>query len=53
MSELPADDGLGLAPGQARALLEDLADSDAARQALEEPGEDIPAERVWGELGLT
>lgn len=43
----------GMTPDQARELLEDLADGGAARQALEEPGEDIPAEQVWAELGLT
>lgn len=43
----------GMTPDQARELVEDLADGDAARQALEEPGEDIPAEQVWAELGLT
>lgn len=43
----------GMTPDQARELLEDLADSTAARQALEEPGEDVPAEQVWTELGLT
>ena len=35
----------GMTPDQARELLEDLADGAAAREALEEPGEDIPAER--------
>ena len=43
----------GMTPGQARELLEDLADGAAAREALEEPGEDIPTEQVWAELGLT
>ena len=43
----------GMTPDQARELLEDLADGAAAREALEEPGEDIPAEQVWAELGLT
>jgi hypothetical protein len=43
----------GMTPDQARELLEDLADGAAARQALDEPGEDIPAEQVWTELGLT
>ena len=43
----------GMTPDQARELVEDLADGDAARQALEEPGEDIPAEQVWAELALT
>ena len=43
----------GMTPDQARELVEDLADGDAARQALEEPGEDIPAEQVCAELGLT
>lgn len=42
----------GLSPEQARELLEDLADGALAREALEEPGEDIPAEHVWAELGL-
>jgi hypothetical protein len=42
-----------MTPEQARELVEDLADGRAARQALEEPGEDIPAEQVWAELGLT
>jgi hypothetical protein len=41
----------GMTPDQARELLEDLADVVAARQALDEPGEDIPAEQVWTELG--
>jgi hypothetical protein len=41
-----------MTPDQARELVEDLADGDAAQQALEEPGEDIPAEQVWAELGL-
>jgi len=43
----------GMTPGQARNLLEDLADGAAAREALDEPGEDIPTEQVWAELGLT
>ena len=43
----------GMTPDQARELLEDLADSAAAREALEEPGGDIPAEQVWAELALT
>jgi hypothetical protein len=43
----------GMTPGQARELLEDLADGAAARGALEEPGGDIPAGQVWAELGLT
>jgi antitoxin (DNA-binding transcriptional repressor) of toxin-antitoxin stability system len=43
----------GMTPDQARELLEDMADVAAARQALDEPGEDIPAEQVWTELGLT
>lgn len=34
-----------MTPDQARELLEDLADGAAGRQALEEPGEDIPAEQ--------
>jgi alkylation response protein AidB-like acyl-CoA dehydrogenase len=42
----------GMTPDQARELLEDLADGAAARQALGEPGEGIPAEQVWTELGL-
>jgi len=42
-----------MTPDQARELLEDLADGAAARQALEEPGEDVPAEQAWTELGLT
>jgi antitoxin (DNA-binding transcriptional repressor) of toxin-antitoxin stability system len=42
-----------MTPDQARELLDDLADAAAARQALDEPGEDIPAEQVWTELGLT
>jgi hypothetical protein len=67
MTELPGDDGpdisaaayqaprghKGMTSDQARELLEDLADGRAARQALEEPGEDIPAEEVWAALGLT
>jgi hypothetical protein len=43
----------GMNPDQARELVEDLADGAAARQALDEPGEDVPAEQVWTELGLT
>jgi antitoxin (DNA-binding transcriptional repressor) of toxin-antitoxin stability system len=43
----------GMTPDQARELLEDLADVAAARQALDEPGEDIPSEQAWTELGLT
>jgi hypothetical protein len=43
----------GMTLDQARELLDDLADVAAARQALDEPGEDIPAEQVWSELGLT
>ena len=43
----------GMTPGRVRELLEDLADVAAAWQALDEPGEDIPAEQVWTELGLT
>ncbi|HUZ24349.1 MAG TPA: hypothetical protein VMV07_11370 [Streptosporangiaceae bacterium] len=43
----------GLTPEEARELLEDLADAAVARQALQEPGDDIPAEQVWAELGLT
>lgn len=31
---------------------EDAMDAAAARAALEEPGENIPAEQVWAELGL-
>ena len=48
MSELPLDD-----PEQARELVEDLADAAAARRALDEPGDDIPADQVWAELGLS
>ena len=40
----------GMTAGQARELLEDLADVAAARQVLDELGEDIPAEQVWTEL---
>ena len=43
----------GMSPEQTRELLEDLADAVAARQALDEPGDDIPAEQVWAELGLS
>jgi hypothetical protein len=43
----------GLTPEQARELIEDLADGAAARKSLAEPGDDIPAEQVWAELGLT
>lgn len=32
--------------------LEDAADLAAARASLAEPGDNIPAERVWTELGL-
>jgi hypothetical protein len=43
----------GMTPEQARELIEDLADAAAARESLAEPGDDIPAEQVWVELGLT
>jgi antitoxin (DNA-binding transcriptional repressor) of toxin-antitoxin stability system len=43
----------GMSPEEARELLEDLADAAAARRALQEPGDDIPAEQVWAELGLS
>jgi len=43
----------GMTPAEARELLEDLADAAVARQALHEPGDDIPAEQVWAELGLS
>ncbi|HUK71145.1 MAG TPA: hypothetical protein VLW50_20665 [Streptosporangiaceae bacterium] len=43
----------GMTPEQARELVEDLADAAAARESLAEPGDDIPAEQVWAELGLT
>ncbi len=42
----------GMTPDEARALLEDLADAAAARQALAEPGESIPWEQVKAEAGL-
>lgn len=42
----------GMTPEQARELIEDLADVVAARESLAEPGDDIPAEQVWAELGL-
>lgn len=42
----------GMTPGQARELLEDLADGAAARRAADEPGEDIPAGQAWAGLGL-
>jgi hypothetical protein len=42
-----------MTPDQARELLKDLVDVAAARRALDEPGEDIPAEQIWTELGLT
>jgi hypothetical protein len=42
----------GMTPEQARELIEDLVDAAAAREALAEPGDDIPAEQVWAELGL-
>ncbi len=42
-----------MAPEQAREWLEDLADAAAARRALEEPGDDIPGDQVWAELGLS
>jgi hypothetical protein len=42
----------GMTPDEARELLEDLADVATARQALTEPGDDIPAEQVWTELGI-
>jgi antitoxin (DNA-binding transcriptional repressor) of toxin-antitoxin stability system len=43
----------GMTPEQARELVEDLADAAAARRALDEPGDDIPADQVWAELGLS
>ena len=43
----------GMTPEQARELVEDLADAAAARRALNEPGDDIPADQVWTELGLS
>lgn len=42
----------GMTPKQAHALLEDLADAAAAREALAEPGESIPWEQVKAEAGL-
>jgi len=33
-------------------LKEDAADIAAAQAAMAEPGEDIPAEGVWAELGI-
>jgi hypothetical protein len=61
MSEVPLDDEPrssaaaleGMTPEQARELVEDLADSAATRRALDEPGDDIPADQVWAELGLS
>jgi hypothetical protein len=41
-----------MTPEQARKLVEDVADSAAAQRALAEPGDDIPADQVWAELGL-
>ena len=44
-----------LTPEEFHELLEDFADAQAAREALEEieaGGIPIPAERVWAELGL-
>jgi hypothetical protein len=43
----------GMTPEQARELVEDLADAAASRRALDEPGDDIPADQVWTELGLS
>jgi hypothetical protein len=43
----------GMTPEQARELVEDLADAAAARRALDGPGDDIPADQVWAELGLS
>ena len=43
----------GMTQEQARELVEDLADADAARRALDEPTDDIPADQVWTELGLS
>jgi hypothetical protein len=43
----------GMTPEEAREVLADLADAAVARRALREPGEDIPAEQVWAELGLS
>jgi hypothetical protein len=33
-------------------VAEDAADTAAAEAAMAEPGEDIPAEAVWAELGI-
>jgi antitoxin (DNA-binding transcriptional repressor) of toxin-antitoxin stability system len=43
----------GMTPEQARELVEDPAGAAAARRALHEPGDDIPADQVWAELGLS
>jgi antitoxin (DNA-binding transcriptional repressor) of toxin-antitoxin stability system len=42
-----------LTPAELAELLEDFTDAAAAREALAEPGDDIPAEQVWAELGLS
>ncbi len=33
-------------------LIEDYVDIEDAKQALEEPGKNIPAEKLWKELGI-
>src|ERR1700733_15596569 len=38
----------GMTAEQARDLVEDLADPDAARRALDGPGDDTPADQVCG-----
>jgi antitoxin Phd len=41
-----------LSPNQLAELLEDFADAAAAREALAEPGENIPWEQIKDEAGL-
>jgi hypothetical protein len=45
MGEVPISEATGR-------LDEDAADIAAAQAAMAEPGEDIPAEGVWAELGI-
>jgi hypothetical protein len=51
----PEDRFNALAGSMARILreMEDADDLKDAQQALDEPGDDISAEQVWAELGLS